>query len=594
MQTVGNGYCLLGDQPFTSGGDPLGFEELARQLKSVILASRASTPFTIGIEASWGRGKSSLMGRLAADLKSGNNDDVAVETVEFNAWTAEGKDVLEGLVKAVLDTMDPRVLRKALRNQRVLGMSRIAIQIVASRFGLSSLADDVWNRLSVDAKTRNEINDLVAEAMKNWVTAQRDATAELPPKRLLVVFVDDLDRCAPESVLKVFEAIKLYLNAKGLVFVVGYDSTIVSDAVLEKKQYSKQVTGRDYIEKVVQIVCPLPHPTDDEVNQLLRRYLADSRTADLFDDAECKLLIDRNARNPRRIKRFVNRFVLAQQLDPNVSDADAEVLIKLLILETYFSDFARLLRRTPTEKSTTRNPLGEFLMYVSARNSLQRRSANEDALHLFELYELGELDPEPSEALTRLDRAADEAFVRYAEDRDFISFVTPLSQEEQDSILAMAQRRSQLGIDRDAAVEETTTAAPEPQALVLLQGLRILWIDDEPKTIETEVEELRKAGAQVRVVDSGEAAMQVVKALRPDVVISDLTRGADAEAGFDDLERLRTKYDFSGPAIFYVARVSAERRERATELGARITNDRNELMGLVTLAVGDVGGVVAA
>lgn len=592
MQTSGNGFCLLGDQPFTAGGDPLGFEELARQLKSVILASRASTPFTIGIEASWGRGKSSLMGRLAEDLQGESSDGVAVETVKFNAWTAEGKDVLEGLVKAVLDAMDPSVLRRALRNERIVGLTRILVQIVASKLGLSSLADDVWNRLSVDAKTRNDINDLVAAAMRSWIAAERDATADPTPQRLLVVFVDDLDRCAPENVLKVFEAIKLYLNAKGIVFVVGYDSTIVSDAVLEKKQYSKQVTGRDYIEKVVQIVCPLPHPTDEEINELLNRYLAESKTTKHFVDAERKLLIDRNARNPRRIKRFVNRFVLAQQLDPNVSLEDADALIKLLILETYFNDFARLLRRAPAEKPTMWNPLGEFLTYVSARSSLQRRSPNDDAARLFELYELGSIDPEPSDALTRLDRAAEEAFVRYAEDRDFLSFVATLSESEQDAILAMAQRRNRLGIDRDITPDEAPPASERP-SLVSLQGVRVLWIDDDPETIAAEVEELRKAGVQLRVVENGDAAAQVVKVLRPDVLISDLTRGTDTDAGFKDLERLRTKYEFSGPAIFYVARVSAERRDRATELGARITNDATELMGLVTLAVEESRPVAA-
>ena len=50
-------------------------------------------------------------------------------------------------------------------------------------------------------------------------------------KRLLVVFIDDLDRCTPASVLEMFEAIKVYMDVFGIVFVVAYDERVVADAL---------------------------------------------------------------------------------------------------------------------------------------------------------------------------------------------------------------------------------------------------------------------------------------------------------------------------------------------------------------------------
>ena len=43
----------------------------------------------------------------------------------------------------------------------------------------------------------------------------------------LIVFVDDLDRCLPEKAVEVLEAIKLFLEVKGVVFVLGMDQEIV-------------------------------------------------------------------------------------------------------------------------------------------------------------------------------------------------------------------------------------------------------------------------------------------------------------------------------------------------------------------------------
>jgi hypothetical protein len=55
MREVEAEYRVLNDQPYGSGDDPFGFSKLVLKLRQLIIDSRDSTPFTIGIEASWGR-----------------------------------------------------------------------------------------------------------------------------------------------------------------------------------------------------------------------------------------------------------------------------------------------------------------------------------------------------------------------------------------------------------------------------------------------------------------------------------------------------------------------------------------------------------
>ena len=47
-------------------------------------------------------------------------------------------------------------------------------------------------------------------------------------------FVDDLDRCAPENCIMVLEAMKLFFDLEGCVFVLGIDREVVQKGIEHK------------------------------------------------------------------------------------------------------------------------------------------------------------------------------------------------------------------------------------------------------------------------------------------------------------------------------------------------------------------------
>jgi CheY-like chemotaxis protein len=566
-------FRLLGDQPYSQREDPFDFNALAADLKTLILASRNSTPFTIGIEASWGRGKSSLMAQVRDALCHGDTEGVEIRTVAYNAWTAEGQDVLEGLVKSVLQAMDKNALRRALRNRRLVGALKIPLFLIAGWLRVGGLVDKAWDAMSADARTRNQVNEVVKRAMDDWLRN----VGEAGPNKLIVVFIDDLDRCSPENVLKVFEGLKLYLDARGFVFVIGYDEAVVTQAVTAEREYANRATGRDYVEKIVQIVFRIPAPTDDEIRALLDHFTTESRTQTLFEEEAARtLVIERNGRNPRRIKRFINRFILDYQLDQASQDLDAELLIKLLILETYFPEFARLLA-IPAEK----NPVQEFLDFASVREKL--RSGTGDPLigEVFTYYKTAR--PEnANEALQLLEREAPETFVGLVRDSDFMSLVQSLEEhDDQELLVAKVQRRQELQ-SSTPPVEELSSASISAgsstggASLGDLRGRLILWIDDHPSNNSVLADSFRAAGARVELARDAIEAMKILAA-SPDLVISDVGRGGNSSAGFDDARTFRDSHLYGGPLIFYSGRISSAMREAVDELDAQIVSTPADL-----------------
>jgi len=52
----------------------------------------------------------------------------------------------------------------------------------------------------------------------------------------LAVFVDDLDRCLPDKAVEVLEAIKLFLDVPGVVFVLGIARDVIEQGIKVRRR----------------------------------------------------------------------------------------------------------------------------------------------------------------------------------------------------------------------------------------------------------------------------------------------------------------------------------------------------------------------
>lgn len=413
-------FAVLNDSPVGEGGneDLLESTVTAGNLAELILASRAAAPFTVAIDAGWGMGKSSLLRRLDAEL----GKDPAVSTVWFNAWTSERADAVEGLIKSVLLSFDRNVLRRAvrgtLRRKHVVGAVRAVSLVASSFFGLGAAVDAMWRTLAVDAKARNEIKAVVHEMAQNWLAKGSSGRG-----RLLVVFIDDLDRCSDQRIFEVCETIKLYLDVPGVVFVLACDQAVLWQAVGR----DRVADGVRYLEKIIQVSYPIPPPSSILARNLVDGYLLRSGTAHLFDDAMKKLLIERTGRNPRRIKRLINSFVLEHHLGRIGGDLGTENLVKIILLRHFYPEFYNMVVLSPEGDLAQR-----FLDYHDFREYV-RHGTRPDPGRRARLFAVTGVKPPANETKAELTEALEEvvqelpvSFPELAKDREFVALLRSL------------------------------------------------------------------------------------------------------------------------------------------------------------------------
>ncbi len=96
-------------------------------------------------------------------------------------------------------------------------------------------------------------------------------------KPRIVLFIDDLDRCPPEQVVEVLEAVQLLVKTNLFVVVIGMDVRYVTRAL--EKQYQGVLerdgapSGLDYIEKIVQIPYRVPEIAPDAMRSFLEKQM---------------------------------------------------------------------------------------------------------------------------------------------------------------------------------------------------------------------------------------------------------------------------------------------------------------------------------
>lgn len=398
--------------------DFLNFSGVADTVAEIIVQARGR-PISIGVSGAWGIGKSSMIKLAQASLASRPRKECerAFVFVEFNAWLYQGyDDARAALMDVIASKLEEEAVRRStgvdkakdlIKRVKWLRVAKLAAGSAAAlAFGIPpvGLAGEIWDlgqkaltgkvdqKLVGDAeKKAGEVADTVGDLLSpkvetsppKEIQALRDAFEQTLEELgvTLVVLIDDLDRCLPETTISTLEAIRLFLFLKNTAFVIAADNDMIKHAVRRHFEgIEDDLLVTNYFDKLIQVPIRVPPLGTQEVRaymmllfvensvledgikekiragicQQLRQTwqgkrvdrafvqtLHDKFPDDLigkFDTADRLAPLMTTASgivgNPRLIKRFLNALSIRMAIsNAQGVGADEAVLAKLLLFE---------------------------------------------------------------------------------------------------------------------------------------------------------------------------------------------------------------------------------------------------------------------
>jgi CheY-like chemotaxis protein len=149
--------------------------------------------------------------------------------------------------------------------------------------------------------------------------------------------------------------------------------------------------------------------------------------------------------------------------------------------------------------------------------------------------------------------------------------------ESIDAAIKLAEKSPQWKIeiphrDKERALDRVK------RHLKIFNGVQILWVDDHPENNLNERDMFCQLKAKIDSAVNTEEALNMLRNVKYDVVISDMAREGDLTAGLTLLDRLR-KESQRPAVIFYVGVFNPEKGIPPLAFG--ITNRPDELLHLV-------------
>lgn len=480
-------HATLSDQATLE--DLLGYGPYVDSLDELLTHPTVATPFAVGVFGPWGTGKSSFMLQLRERFV-----ERGLPAVWFQPWLFDEKEeVWKALILSILqylqDNTEDNAQLKRIKSL-VVGVGKIALnQAISRAIGLDITMEQVAQAYSNGSNDNTRFINTFRrefEQVKDAVLSNDERHSRL------YVFVDDLDRCTPENCVRVLEAIRLFFDLKGCVFILGIDQEIVQKGIEIKYDRHIQMLGRDYLDKLIQLPFTLP-PISEESFETFVRAITSSFE---FQDQSRKLITLASERNPRRAKRLSNCLDLLRTAASKMA-ADGTVPESL--------------------SGPDAEPYLAFLLALQVRFPIANRWLVENLEHLS--VERGLDESKMEELVTWLEGSYDRVTAEKIAD-EILAFV---ARAQRDNLVAKDWQGKETFVRITALVDTSSSEAESPKTLVIDSQYAVTAVT------QGEEESKMDEGGSKTLLPVGDSNGE--KAKRIDQLVGEATKSVDSLDG---------------------------------------------------------------
>lgn len=393
--------------------DDLGYKDYANAFfKQIEVLKEKNSGIAFGIFGDWGIGKSSMLRMLRCKLAESKRYLI----VEFDAWRyLKQEDLWLAFLRKIIAEIEkkeswgifsintalvrnrfqksPNFASKVIRLAIAIPVifilalllaivlinvisvhSQIIAWLIAGGSGIALLSTLLIKLVETVGLATKKISvdlpQLVGPgfdqgqsiSIDNFLEDFQTIVRKVGEEKTIVVLVDDLDRCPPDQVVPVFEAIKhigfdnkdASTNRASIIFVLAIDREAIEQSVRgyfkdyfqnlddeEQKGFEISQFAREYVEKIIQIHFELPPLSRLQLNQLLssqfKKFKEENPRVDEYTVNKIQSILSLNPMSqPRAVLQaysaFLNRWEIIQQRDIQ-NEVFPEALAVLLVIQ---------------------------------------------------------------------------------------------------------------------------------------------------------------------------------------------------------------------------------------------------------------------
>lgn len=312
--------------------DFVNFGGVADTVAEIIVQANGR-PISIGVSGAWGAGKSSMIRLVRASLEARKfaDGDRTFVFVAFNAWLYQGyDDARAALTEVIATTLQEEAKKRGKGTKKVTELLRRVNWLRAAKLTTGSalamalglppvgLIGEAWNlgqqaiAGDITGETIEKGGDVANRAGEAAKGLIKPAAETSPPKEIqalresfeealkeigvtLVVLIDDLDRCLPETTISTLEAIRLFLFLQNTAFVIAADNDMIKHAVRRHFDGVDDTLVTNYFDKLIQVPIRVPPLGTQEVRAYMMMLFVENSSlkADVQESiraAVCKQL----------------------------------------------------------------------------------------------------------------------------------------------------------------------------------------------------------------------------------------------------------------------------------------------------------------
>ena len=254
---------IRADNPIeTVHDDCLDREGSVQSFTQHVLNLDTSKGAVVGVFGPWGSGKTSFINLAKKKFK-----EKEIPVLDFNPWMFSGTEQLVGqFFDQLSNKLKIRDYTKIAKSLKKYGDNFIETGgVFIRKTGLL---------MKMIGTVIPSFCDSSHEKVKNVLKKRAQKHADRAEKaKPIIVVLDDVDRLSSPEIRDIFKLVRLTASFQDIIYIVVCDRLRVEQALGEEPGLS----GRDYMEKIIQYPFDLPEASEHILGQQLREEIENAR-----------------------------------------------------------------------------------------------------------------------------------------------------------------------------------------------------------------------------------------------------------------------------------------------------------------------------